>query len=256
MKKVIVTTSWDDGAVEDLRLFELLNKYNLKGTFYIPKSIDFEVKKGKKLQPMAESEIIKIAEKQEVGAHTIRHIYLDKLGEEEIKKEIKESKKWLENLLNKPMRMFSYPGGVFNQTAVQAIRECGFWGARTTQSFQIDIKDPFLMGFSVHCSPAFPVSDDWNRLYQSKMSLKRAILNWKGVVSLKLPITSLFSWTSLVKNIFNYVLENGGVFHLCGHSWEIERYNLWPGLEEIFIYLANRPDISYLTNSETIEKHL
>ena len=34
----IITTSWDDGHPLDFKLAELLNKYNLKGTFYIPRS--------------------------------------------------------------------------------------------------------------------------------------------------------------------------------------------------------------------------
>jgi peptidoglycan/xylan/chitin deacetylase (PgdA/CDA1 family) len=42
MNKVTVTTSWDDGHILDVKLSELLKKYNLKGTFYIaPKNREF-----------------------------------------------------------------------------------------------------------------------------------------------------------------------------------------------------------------------
>ncbi len=36
MNKVYFTTSWDDGSIYDMRLAELLLKYGLKATFYIP----------------------------------------------------------------------------------------------------------------------------------------------------------------------------------------------------------------------------
>ena len=36
MTGLIVTTSWDDGSILDLKLGELLTKHSLKGTFYIP----------------------------------------------------------------------------------------------------------------------------------------------------------------------------------------------------------------------------
>lgn len=36
MDKAIVTTSWDDGHPSDLKLAELLKRYDVPATFYIP----------------------------------------------------------------------------------------------------------------------------------------------------------------------------------------------------------------------------
>ena len=36
MRKAIVTTSWDDGHPLDLRVVDLLARYGIKGTFYVP----------------------------------------------------------------------------------------------------------------------------------------------------------------------------------------------------------------------------
>ena len=48
MKKIVVTTSWDDGHILDLKLSNLLTKYNIKGTFYLsPK--DREIKEKDRL---------------------------------------------------------------------------------------------------------------------------------------------------------------------------------------------------------------
>jgi len=253
MKKVIVTTSWDDGAVQDLRLLKLLNKYNLKGTFYIPQTIAFEPKKGKPLKRVSEKDILEIAKIQEIGAHGITHTYLDKLNKEQIYNEVKGSKDWLEKLLNKKIKMFAYPGGIFNNEIVNSVKKIGFLGARTTESFKINIENQFLIGISLQCYPYLLSNKEWTLLFQLKTLWKRFKFNLKGVSDLKLPIDSLFNWTTLAKNIFKSVLKNGGVFHLYGHSWEIEYYKLWEDLEKIFKYISNRRDVYYLTNSEVLE---
>ncbi len=64
MKKIYFTTSWDDGHKLDLKLSELLAKYNIAGTFYIAK--DFQGR-------MTDEDIIKISKNNEIGAHTITH---------------------------------------------------------------------------------------------------------------------------------------------------------------------------------------
>lgn len=252
MKKVIVTTSWDDGAVEDLRLLALLEKYNLKGTFYIPKKINFEVKKGQNLEIISEKDVLKIAETQEIGAHTLNHIYLDKLNKDKVYNEVKKSKEWLGNLLKKPVKIFAYPGGVFNKEITEIVKKSGFLGARTSILFQTDIKDPFLMGLSSQCYPCFPRNKEWSLFFELKMALNRAKINLRGIIDLRLPIASFFNWKLLTKNVFKHILKNGGIFHLYGHSWEIERYNLWKDLEKLFKYISNKKNVSYLTNSEAL----
>lgn len=255
MNKVIVTTSWDDGALEDKRVLGLLNEYNLKGTFYIPKNIHFEVKKGVYLQRISDKEIMEMARTQDIGAHTMNHIYLNKLKRDEIFKEIKNSKEWLQNLLGREIKMFAYPGGVFSDEIIQIVKDIGFRGSRNSNAFNVNVDNPFLMGFSCHCYPCFVRNKEWSLFFNIKVSLKRLKMNLRGIRKLKLPISSLFSWTVLVKNVFDYVLKNGGIFHLYGHPWEIERYNLWKDLEKVFKYISNRDDIEYLTNSEIIEKY-
>ena len=51
MSRLIVTTSWDDGSIQDLKLGELLMKYGIKGTFYIPRS-------SKRITPMQKVDLL------------------------------------------------------------------------------------------------------------------------------------------------------------------------------------------------------
>lgn len=54
--------------------------------------------------------------------------------------------------------------------------------------------------------------------------------------------------------MFDYVYENGGIFHVFGHSWEIEKFNLWKDLEKLFRYLPKEKDIIYLNNGDIIKE--
>ena len=56
------------------------------------------------------------------------------------------------------------------------------------------------------------------------------------------------SWTRLAKASFDYAEKCGGVWHIWGHSWEIEKYNMWKDLEAVFQYVANRPNCEYVSN--------
>lgn len=247
MKDIIVTTSWDDGAVEDIRLLELLNKYNLRGTFYIPKKIDFQIKPGKKMIRISDEKIKKIAQTQEIGGHSLSHVYFEKLSNQEIKEEIIGSKKYLEDLLDKKVLMFCYPGGVYNKKTIEYIKDAGFFGARTSKLFKFNIENPFAMGTTINCYP-FPFRKD-----SLRAAFQPLLSRGKDISRLGLPLKSFFGWKKLAESLFEHTLQNGGIFHLWGHSWEIEKNKMWKDIESIFLYISRRPAVKYLTNSETIK---
>jgi peptidoglycan-N-acetylglucosamine deacetylase len=56
------------------------------------------------------------------------------------------------------------------------------------------------------------------------------------------------SWVDLGKRFFDEVMQHGGIWHLYGHSWEIEELGLWGALRELLTYVANRDGVTYGTN--------
>jgi len=248
-KKAIITTSWDDGHQLDLKLNHLLNKYNLKGTFYVPKQ--YPIKPGLK-----KNEIKEIAINHEIGAHGLSHTRLNSISLSDAKIEIGGSKKYLENLLNKPIKMFSYSGGLFNEKIKKIVQEEGYLGARTTKKFQI--KEPidfFALGVTNQVYPhPFRKKND-NSLHLSSALLQPLRGNFSGIRKFKLPIKAFFSWSEMMKGLFDYVCENNDVWHCWGHSWEIEKYNMWQDLENVFNYISNKENVLYLTNSQVLENY-
>jgi hypothetical protein len=59
-------------------------------------------------------------------------------------------------------------------------------------------------------------------------------------------------WVELGKQLFRQVLEQGGVWHLYGHSWEIEELGIWGDLREMLDYVSNRQGVSYVTNGQLL----
>lgn len=232
MKKVIVTTSWDDGHVLDLKLAELLQKYGIKGTFYIsPNSREIPV-----ADRLSEAQIREISKNFEIGAHTMTHPNLENIEDSEALREISASKKYLENVLNKSVDSFCYPSGYFNAHHEQMVKESGFKLARTVERFAKSIgNNPFTVPATVHAY----------RHWSDAFSILRA-------VGAKKFIACYLNWDDLAINLFDSVTQEGGVFHFWGHSWEVEKNGDWKRLEKVLKHIGGRQDVHYAVNVETL----
>jgi len=82
--RAIVTTSWDDGHKLDLKVARLLEKYGIKGTFYVS---TFYLK-----DRLTNDNIREIDNFHEIRAHTLSHVTLTSVSFERAKKEIEGSK--------------------------------------------------------------------------------------------------------------------------------------------------------------------
>jgi len=66
---------------------------------------------------------------------------------------------------------------------------------------------------------------------------------------LQLPKYRTIKWQKLARYFFDQVMGSGGVFHLWGHSWEVDKNNEWKNLEEVLQYISNRKGVEYINNS-------
>lgn len=239
-----VTTSWDDGDVLDKRLAHLLEQYDCKGTFYISKCY--------RSNRLSEEDIRYIAKKHEIGAHTLTHPDLRALTQKTMKEEINGSKQWLEEVLGSEIEMFCYPKGLYNATVVEIVKAAGFRGARTTNLGSIaDSSDLYLLDTTMQVYP-FPFRKiSGNKYYVGKI-LEPYTQRAQTLRALGVPITSMYSWISMAKKTFDVALRSGKVFHLWGHSWEIEKYEMWDELEMFLDYIGRRKDCTYATNGDLV----
>jgi peptidoglycan-N-acetylglucosamine deacetylase len=227
MKQCIVTTSWDDGQLQDEKLSSMLLDYGIPGTFYVPQ------KWGGQL--ISTNLIKKLNRNFEIGAHALSHSTLTKIDLVLAYSEIESSKEWLEKVLNHEIETFSFPKGKYNQELINIARQVGYKGVRTLD-FQIDLlKDSFLLGISSQASNGSP------------------LIRLKASVNSGFTLNSITDWSVNARLLFDRILSRGGLFHLWGHSWEIEKNSDWKKLEDVLSYAANRKDVFYLDNSQALK---
>lgn len=230
-----LTISVDDGHPTDQKTAELLNKYSLKATFYIPKN-------NSEREVTGDQVIKRIAEAFEIGGHTYRHRPLTGISRGEILKEVLEGKDWLEQLLGRKLVAFCYPRGKFNASVIRAVKDSGFKGARTCMYGLIDFpSDPFLWGLTTHAY-------SHSRLLQVRHALLEN--NFKGLMNFFLIQKGTVDWVKNFKFSVECVEKNGGIAHLYLHSWEIDQFNEWKRLEDLFRYLTEKKDLKRVTNGE------
>lgn len=234
MSKAIVTTSWDDGHRLDVRLAELLRKYGLKATFYVaPQNREF-----RKSDLLSDFQLRKLSDDFEIGAHTMTHPRLAQITAREADIEIGESKKYMERLLDKEVSSFCYPGGSRTFLNEQQVRKYGFKLARTVDRFEFKTgNDPYALPTSLHTYNHY--SDTLKIARFAGYDVKTTMHYYKH-------------WEDLGMAMFDHIRKEGGIFHLWGHSWEIDECHYWGRLDKIFSYISGHSDIEYKTNSELL----
>lgn len=126
-KSIILT--FDDGYADFYtNVFPLLKKYNSKATAYIISN-----RIGQQ-DYMTESQLKELVASGlvEIGAHTLDHPSLTRLSTPEVKRQIEESKKNLEKILNTQVETFTYPSGHFNSAIEKLTKDAGFTCALST----------------------------------------------------------------------------------------------------------------------------
>lgn len=239
-KPIIVTTSWDDGHPCDLRLAEALAESGLPGTFYVPKI-------GEGGKPVLPATALRSFLNQgfEIGAHTVTHPILTELDVAGLSREICGSKQLMEDQLGQEVRMFCYPRGRYDARVLGIVQQAGFFGARTTRMLSQSLEfRRFEMPTSLQAFPHPPLN------YLKNLGKRRDL---PGMARYFSKYSRCKNWVEMGRNMFDDVLREGGIWHLYGHSWELEEFGLWGQLQELFRYVANRPGVIYASNGNALE---
>jgi len=132
--------SFDDGNQTDYTIaFSLLKKFGFKATFFL--TTDFIDKSGH----LQKSQILKMSQEgMEFGSHGKTHRFLSTLKEEELRQELLDSKKFLEEIIGKEINLLSLPGGYHSTTVKRIAQELGFKGICTSKfGWNENKTDPF-----------------------------------------------------------------------------------------------------------------
>lgn len=229
-KMKAVTFSYDDGVMQDIRFIELLNKYNLKGTFNLNSSLlgtlgELDINGAKIAHNKVKPEDVKsIYEGHEVAVHTLAHHNLTLLSDSVVTYHTERDRLALSDLVGYEVVGMAYPcGGINNNDRVAEVikNTTGVKYSRTiTSVHNFDLQDNlYRFNPSVH----HVTTDKLMELGEEFVSLKP---------------------------------DTPKIFYIWGHSYEFDLNDgkEWDKIEEFFKIISNRDDIFYGTNKEVLLK--
>jgi peptidoglycan/xylan/chitin deacetylase (PgdA/CDA1 family) len=197
-----VISSWDDAGVGDLRLAELMENYNIPTVFNWPVNLEKSKNVGRVGKFLTLEQCKEIAKVHEVGSHTLTHQWLTKINTKQARNEIFESRKFWQDETGQEVKSLCYPRGYTNALVIILVKNAGYESARTTAVGNLGvIEDPFKTPTTVH------------------IGIDR--IEYKGQ-----------TWEVYARKMLSEATEDS-VYHMMGHSWELDRENDWDALETL-----------------------
>jgi len=216
---ILVTQSWDDGVLDDIRLMDILRRHGAKATFNLNPGIYRDERgfgwrfKDHDVYRLSSGDVKTLFGDFEVASHSVTHPRLEQLPREQVRQELVDSRRILEDWFQRPIPGFAYPFGSFNDTVKEELRAAGYVYARTVSNADhvFPPVDPMEFKVSTHVhGPAF-----WESFERAKAA--------------------------------------GGVFYFWGHSYEIRNETMWSEFEAMIARLSADPDVRWVTNIELFQ---
>ena len=204
-QKLNFISSWDDGSKYDLRLVEMLKKYELGGIFFL----------NYPAGEIREKDIKEIYDLGfEIGGHTVQHFPDCKIVDIELLfDDISYNKEALQDIIGEEIINFCYPRGRYDQRVIDVIKQNEYKTARTTKVGETKWPDDFYqIKTSIH-------------VFKREKYLEK-------------------SWSEMAVALAYLASQDNGLFHLWGHSKEIDKFGQWENLENFFKYLKENYQIN------------
>jgi peptidoglycan/xylan/chitin deacetylase (PgdA/CDA1 family) len=123
--------TFDDGFLNNLKIaMPILDKFDFPFTvfvtpYFIENNLNNLYLNREQLKELSLNKNVTI------GAHGYNHKHLGLMNKSEVFKEVRDSKKWIEDLISKEVKHFSYPFGSYNQDSIKTLKDNLFSSACT-----------------------------------------------------------------------------------------------------------------------------
>ena len=220
-KTKVLTFSYDDGVVQDIRLIGIFQKYGLKGTFnintvlYVPEDKQREKYYGR--MKLSEAKAIYTESGHEVAVHSLTHPFLEKLSQPAVIEEIMADRRNIERDYGTIARGMAYPYGTYSDMVIDTLRACGICYSRTTvPTNKFDLPKEWLA-----LDPTCHHNDP------KLMEMAEHFVN---------------DWVDPARGV--------QMFYVWGHTYEFDDRNNWEVIEKFAEYVSGKDNIWYATNIE------
>ncbi len=225
-RKKAFTISYDDNVTQDERLIELMQKYEIKGTFNIIPG--WFAEEGAVFP--ADETYINVTERKareiyeddgvEVANHGFNHTKMTTLPKLLNMDDIVKCRLRLEKMYGKITTGFAYPYGLYNEDLIEVLRDAGISYART-----------------VHSTGGFALPEDWLELHPTCHHDDERL------------------WELTDRFLNDEICEQPYMFYVWGHTFEFDRNDNWDVIETLFEKIAGKEEVWYATNGEICEYH-
>ena len=219
---VKVATCWDDGVYTDLRLVEILRKYNAKATFNLNpgrhtdesfpskwlKYVDAPwSSNGFSSGLLSKNDLLEVYKGFKVASHCMQHETVGRVLDDVFLKAAIDARKWLEDFFQQECPGFAWPCGQTSPATADALSEAGFEYGRTTANTDnvLAYEHPMLLNSSCHFL---------NRNFHS---------------------------------LFDKAKAENGVFYFWGHTYEMmDCQGMWDFMEQKIKSLSEDPEVEWI----------
>ena len=212
--------TYDDGVLQDVRFVQLMNKYNLKGTFNLNSQLmkeEFEWihESGLSIKRLSPQKVVELYQGHEIASHTLTHPYIEGLGEEEITRQMTEDKRNLEQLFGREVTGFAVPFSYYSPLVAWCALKCGFEYARCSQERYTYIPPENYYWWA---AGAYHINPEWREF---------------------------------ANDFFSTDVELA-LCQIVGHSYDLDTENMWNEMEQLLKKVSIADDISPMTNIELV----
>lgn len=214
-----IVFSWDDGAPEDQKLFELHEKYEIPGIFFVPN-------RNREGRPVLSEQMIHNNESELIsfGGHTENHVFLTEIPLEDAEKEIRHNQQYLEDLLGHEIVDFCLPGGRYNQDIVDMARK-----------YYKTIRTADTMNFACEGELIKPTFHFYDR--GRKSLIGNSVRNSSIRQLLYILTHPNYDYFTMMRKLIDNEKNSDSIVKIWGHSWEIEECSLWKELDSFFAHI-------------------
>ena len=205
-----IVQCWDDGVLDDIRLIEILRRYDAKASFNLNMGTHPSIRKAswmfrdvKEVWKLGKGELRDVYEGFTIANHSYKHLNLPSVPIDEAIEDIRVGRDALEQYFGCPVTGFVYPCGLHDADIENAVREAGHIYARTTKNVDCVFPPDEPMAFHSNCH--FAAADFMDRF-------ERALE------------------------------ESHPVFYFWGHSYEMITDDDWAEMESKISRLSSAPD--------------
>ena len=212
--------TYDDGVVQDIRFVELLNRYNIKGTFNLNSQLMAEQfcwthPCGMDVRRLPAETVVDLYKGHEVACHTLTHPYMHDMDEGAVMYQLGQDKYNLELLFGREICGFAVPFDYYSPLIADCAKRCGFEYARMSERSFSYI--PSAEYWWWQCG-VFHLDEDFN-VY--------------------------------IENFFKTDTELA-LCQIVGHSYDLDAENMWEDMENILGRIAADNSVASMTNLEIV----